>query len=355
MEADRPGRFSDGRSAAVRKVMVRVLSTGLEIRGVDGFLIAVWKTEDLLADGDWPEKRGVRLRCISEPDARLAVEDAYVMRDVLPGPPKPSHHRRYGLVLACLLGAGVLIGLMVGLAPMSKLLAHLIPVELERQWGQSIAAGLESQMKACEGKDGIRVLDALARRLAEPLPDDRRQVTIHVLRSKDVNALALPGGEIILFSGLINKAEGPDELAGVLAHELTHIGERHVSAAMIRALGVGVFATMITGDTSGLVASGLGAALAGAYTREDESAADMGALALLEAADIGSDGLALFFRRLATMEGRQGQALAWLSTHPDSAGRAAAIEAKRLPAPRLPALSDADWQAVKRVCSKPKT
>lgn len=354
LEADRPGRFSDGRNAAVRKVTVRVLATGLEIRGVDGFLIAVWKSEDLLADGDWPEKRGVRLRCASEPDARLAVEDAYVIREVLPQAAKPPRPRRTRLVLACLLGTGVLVGLMIGLAPMSKLLAHLVPAGLERQWGQSIAAGLAGQMNACEGRDGARVLDALARRLAETLPPERRQVRVHVLRSKDVNALALPGGEIILFSGLINKAEGPDELAGVLAHELTHIGERHVTAAMIRALGVGVFATMITGDASGLVASGLSATLAGAYSREDESAADSGALTLLEAAGIGSDGLAQFFRRLEAMEGGQGQVLAWLGTHPDSGRRAAAIEARRLPAPRLPALSESDWQAVKRICSKPK-
>lgn len=354
MQTDRSGRFSDGRSAAVRKVTVRVLATGLEIRGVDGFLIAVWKTEDLLADGDWPEKRGIRLRCASEPDARLAVEDSYVIRDVLPQTSRPPRSRRLALILACLLGGGVLAGMVIGLAPLSKVLATLVPAGLERQWGQSIAQGLEGQMKACEGRDGNRVLDALVRRLAEPLPADRREVRIHVLRSKDVNALALPGGEIILFSGLINKAEDPDELAGVLAHELTHIGERHVSAAMIRALGVGVFATMITGDASGVVASGLGAALAGAYTREDESAADMGATTLLEAAGIGSDGLARFFRRLETMEGRQGQVLAWLGTHPDSASRAAAIEARRLAAARLPALSESDWQAVKRICSKPR-
>jgi predicted Zn-dependent protease len=352
LEADRPGRFSDGRNAASRKVTVRVLNTGLEIRGVDGFLIAVWKAEDLLADGGWPEKRGVRLRCASEPDARLAVEDATIIREVLPQPPAPRKSRHLALILACLLGAGVLAGMMLGLAPVSRALATLIPAGLERQWGESIAQGLEGQMKACEGRDGMRVLDALARRLAEPLPAGRSDVRIHVLRSRDVNALALPGGEIILFSGLIQKAEDPDELAGVLAHELTHIGERHVSAAMIRALGVGVFATMITGDASGVVASGLGAALAGAYTREDEAAADMGALALLEAAGIGSDGLARFFRRLQTMEGRQGQVLAWLGTHPDSGSRAAAIEARRLPAPRLPALSENDWQAVKRVCSK---
>lgn len=354
--ADRPGRFSDGRTAAARKVVVRAMATGLEIRGEDGFLVAHWRAEDLVADGEWPAKRGIRLRCAADPDARLAVEDAYVIREAMPAAvgasPATGRSRRIGLLLACLLGGGVLAGLAAGLSPGSKLLARLIPPGLERQWGESIAAGLESQLGACEGRDGGRVLDGLAARLAEPLPGERRGVRVRVLRSPDVNALALPGGEVVLFSGLIAKVEGPDELAGVLAHELTHIGERHVGAAMIRALGVGVFAAMITGDASGVVASGLGAALAGAYSREDEAAADLGAVALLDAAGIGADGLALFFRRLETMEGRRGQVLAWLGTHPDSASRAAAIEARRRPAPHLPALSEADWRTVKSICSK---
>lgn len=355
VEADRPGRFSDGRTAAVRKVVVRVMATGLEIRGEDGFLVAHWRTGDLVADGDWPERRGIRLRCAADPDARLAVEDAYVIRESLPAAPRAApmgRSRRLALVLACLLGGGLLAGLAVGLSPGSKLLARMVPPGLERQWGQGIADGLESRLGACDGRNGARVLDGLAVRLAGALPVERRGVRVRVLRSPEVNALALPGGEVVLFSGLLSKVEGPDELAGVLAHELTHIGERHVSAAMIRALGVGVFAAMITGDASGLVASGLGAALAGAYSREDEAAADLGAVALLETAGIGTEGLALFFRRLETMEGRQGQLLAWLGTHPDSASRAAAIEARRRPAAHLPALSEADWRAVKSICSK---
>lgn len=351
LSADRPGRFSDGRTAASRKVMVRVLSAGLEIRGQDGFLIAVWKTEDLITDGEWTEKRGVRLRCSAEPNARLAVEDAYFIRDSLPKPVEPPRRRRLGLLLACLLGGGVLLGLGLGLSPASKLLARLIPAGLERQWGQSLAQGMQAHLKTCDGREGNRVLDALTRRLAEPLPEDRRSVRVRVLRSRDVNALALPGGEIVLFSGLIAKAEGPDELAGVLAHELTHIGERHVSAAMIRALGVGVFAAMITGDASGLAASGVTAALAGAYSRDDETAADLGGLALLEAAGVSSDGMARFFRRLESMEGGAGRLAAWLGTHPDSGKRAALIESRRVPGAHLPALSEGDWRAVKDICS----
>jgi beta-barrel assembly-enhancing protease len=352
--ADRPGRFSDGRSAATRRVLVRVMSTGLEIRGEDGLLVAHWRTDDLVADGDWPEKRGVRLRCSSEPDARLAVEDSYIIAQALPKPAAPPKGRRRALILAGLLGVGILIGLGLGLGPASKILAHLVPAGMERRWGLSMAQGLEGHFRACDGGKGTVVLEALAARLAQPLPEERRHVRIHVLASRDVNALALPGGEIVVFSGLIKAAEGPDELAGVLAHELTHIGRRHVTAAMIRALGVGVVATVITGDASGVVAGGLGAALAGAYSREDEREADLGALDLLAKAGIGSDGFARFFRRLEVMEGGGNALLSWLGTHPDSASRAAEIEARRHPEPHLPALTEDEWLAVKRICSKAK-
>ena len=351
LPTDRAGRFSDGRSAACRMVLVRVMKTGMEIRGQDGFLIAVWKTEDLQSDGDWPEKNGVRLRCASEPDARLAVEDAGFIRDGLAQAASPRRHR-LGLILAALLGVGVVAGLALGLPQASRFAARLVPVAMERDWGRNIAAGFESHMKVCGGRAGRQALDELVGRLAEGLPPDRRHITLHVVERSDVNALALPGGDIILFSGLIAKAEGPDEIAGVLGHELTHIGERHVSAAMIRAMGVGVLATLLTGDASGLVAGGVATALAGAYSRDDEAEADRGGLALLERAGIGSEGMIAFFRRLEAMEGKPGPLLQWLGTHPEAGARAAAIAAARRPAPHLPALSESQWQAVKSICSQ---
>ncbi|MBI3447156.1 MAG: M48 family metallopeptidase [Magnetospirillum sp.] len=351
LRADRPGRFSDGRSAGVRKVVVRVLATGMEIRGIDGFLIAVWKTEDLRADGDWPEMKGVRLRCASEPDARLAVEDAYFIKDALPKVDEPRR-RRIGLILGALLGAGVLAGLVLSLPMASRLAASLVPAGMERDWGRNIAAGFESQLRVCEGKAGRQALEGLIARLAEGLPADRRSITLHVIDRPDVNALALPGGDVILFAGLIAKADSPDEIAGVLGHELTHIGRRHVSAAMIRGMGVGVIATLITGDASGLVASGIGAALAGAYSRDDEAEADRGGMDLLERAGIGSDGMITFFRRLEDMEGKPGMLTQWLGTHPEAGARAAAIAALRRPAPHLPSMDESQWRSVKAICSK---
>lgn len=354
MRADRPGRFSDGRTAESRPVMVRVLSTGLEIRGGDGLLVAVWRTEDLLPDGELADRPGVRLRCTAEPDARLVVEDAYFIVESLPeiaaAPAATRRRRASALAVALLLGLGIVLGLVAGLPQAARLAVELVPVETERAWGRGMAETLQDQIGLCRGVEGQAALDGLVKRLAAGLVPARRQVRARVLDGAAVNALALPGGEIVVFRGLITQAEGPDELAGVLAHELTHEAERHPTDALVRGLGVGALATLITGDASGVLAGAAALALSARYTRDDETAADRGGLALLAQAGIDSGGLAAFFRRVEAAEAAGGHVPAWLDSHPEAASRAAAAQAAR-PAHRLPpALRDEEWRAIKSMC-----
>jgi len=151
---------------------------------------------------------------------------------------------------------------------------------------------------------------------------------------------------VMVFAGLLADAQSPDEVAGVLAHEFTHLRLRHPTAAMIRATGVGLAVTLVTGETSGVLASGAAMALAGAYSREDEAAADAGGVALMNAAGLDAHGLSAFLRRLAAHPSR---VPAWLSTHPDSAARADAVD--RLARPDgHPVLAPEQWTALKGIC-----
>ena len=63
-------------------------------------------------------------------------------------------------------------------------------------------------------------------------------ITVRVIPEKTVNAFAAPGGQVVLFSGLIEKAESPEEVAGVMAHEIAHAIERHPMQTMPRAAGM---------------------------------------------------------------------------------------------------------------------
>jgi predicted Zn-dependent protease len=91
--------------------------------------------------------------------------------------------------------------------------------------------------------------------------------------------------------------------------------------------------------------------MASSYSRADEAAADRGALELLKRAEIGNGGFATFFHRLEMLEAGGGLP-AWMGTHPETASRAAAVEAVADPRPLPPALDEDEWQAIKVICGK---
>jgi predicted Zn-dependent protease len=322
-------------------VSVVAVAAGLEIRDADNLLIAFWKAADLQR-GDSVPGGSVRVRCAAEPQARLVVDDPAL------APPAPRQLRGVVMVaVAAVLSVAMIAAGYAALPWLARSAVAALPVSVEREWGRSIAAGFEHHGRFCRAPAGEAALAGLVERLAAPLPPDLRPSRLLVVDAATVNALALPGGVVVVFRGLLNGARGPDELAGVLAHELIHLRERHPAAAMVRGLGVGVVVGVLVGDTSGLAASGAAALLASSYTRADEADADAGAVELLRRAGIGAEGLAVFFRRLAKGGAEPPQ---WLSTHPDSAARAAAVEAAADHTPRPPALRDDEWQALKAIC-----
>lgn len=348
----RKGRYSDGRSAASRPVAVHPTPKGIEIRDELGLLVAFWQSDDLRSDGEMPDGSGARLRCRAEPDARLVVADPAFVRDSLPAvAADKGRRRRSGLVAmmaAAALAAAIAVAVMAALPLAARSLTGLVPVSLEAEWGRHIAAGIEGQARACRRPAGEAALAELAARLAARLPADRRVVHLRVLDTPMVNAIALPGGNIVVFRGLLDLAEEPDEVAGVLAHELVHVAERHPTAAVIRGLGLGLVVTVVTGDASGMAAGAAASLLASAYSRDDEAAADRGAVALLEGAGIGAGGLASFFHRMAESQG--GSLPQWLSTHPEGRSRAATVEAAASRLDRPPSLRDEAWRALKGIC-----
>ncbi|MEM7172746.1 MAG: M48 family metallopeptidase, partial [Pseudomonadota bacterium] len=105
------------------------------------------------------------------------------------------------------------------------------------------------------------------------------------------------------FRGLIDDASGPDAVAGVLAHEMGHVTERHGTAGLIKALGLGFFFGVVLGDLgSGAVLAAGETLLQLSYGRDAERDADDRAVDLLTASGISSQGLADFFQQLERLE-----------------------------------------------------
>jgi predicted Zn-dependent protease len=153
---------------------------------------------------------------------------------------------------------------------------------------------------------------------------------------------------VILFDGLVQNAESADELAGVLAHEIGHVRERHVMTAMLRQFGLSILASGISsgvgGDALGLISLD--------YSREAESQADGYARARLAAADISPGGTARFFERAGKEEHAPGW-ISWIDSHPSPAGRGRSFrQAVRAGHAYVPALSPAEFAAIKRMCKE---
>lgn len=261
-------------------------------------------------------------------------------------PPRRRYGRwidRIGLWKAVAAAAIVSVLVVIGAGYLPALIAPIVPKALEEAVGAPIMAGLEGSF--CSSPAGDAALARLTRSLAPGMEGlDVRIVSIPI-----VNAAALPGDHVLIFEPLLRRAEGPDEVAGVLAHEIAHIENRHVAEAMVRQLTFGLFVAMVGGNTGANLETFLGAR----YSRGAESEADEDAIRMLRSAAISPAGAADFFARVAEDEARLGvlgQGLSYISTHPEPVVRERRFRTAAGAAGYKPPLSTEEWQALRDIC-----
>lgn len=216
-------------------------------------------------------------------------------------------------------------------------LAPHVPAEWEEKLGETAFAQYQLGQEFMDQKTTDQLLMPLVQPLLDHLPTDRYQYRFHISRDQQVNAFALPGGYIVINSGLLLKADSADEVLGVLAHEIAHITEQHSVRNIMGTAGIYVTINAMLGDMTGLLATVANAApflLNQSYSRGFESEADAEGLALLEKAHIDPQGLVTFFEKLQTLEQEKMAEMAgdensetlkntlqFLSTHPATEDR----------------------------------
>jgi predicted Zn-dependent protease len=342
----------------------------LRILDDEGREIARWPYDELhLLDED-QAGRDVRLKCGDEGVARLTVADRRLLHELSQHARAPQATRaakpRIGMVRALGLGVAglaILVAVVwVALPRMAGWTAARIPVSWEEALGERVfeemaelfSATQQEAPKFCETAAGRTALDRLTARLAGPAAAQvatpyRFQVS--VLDIEMANAFALPGGRVVLFRGLIEEAGDASEVAGVLAHEMGHVTHRHGTQAILRSLGMEVLFGLMLGELGEGLFGGIGANLLSlSYSREAEAEADRVALALLGDTGIGAQGLSAFFKRLAEEGADLPAALQLLSTHPSHEARARLFD--RAESAKGPAMSAADWAALKEMCGR---
>ncbi len=274
--------------------------------------------------------------------------------DLMPHLERTAEHvRRARFGRRTLLGVAVgsVVALVLILWFASDVLVRMavsrIPVEWERPIGAAARGQfLAGQQVVKEGPAVAAVLE-ITKRLIDQVPDNPYKFEVTVVRSDVVNAFALPGGSVIVFTGLLKKAESPDEVAGVLGHELNHMLLRHGLERIVKTLGVVAVVTIFVGNQEGLVglAKQLGIELVTLkFGREQEAEADLQGLKLLHRAKIPSEGMIRFFERLSESDKLQ---VEMLSTHPMSAARAERLKAEAASLPKQePVPFTFEWAAV---------
>lgn len=262
----------------------------------------------------------------------------------------PAHSRygawidRVGLTRAALAFAGIAaVAVFIGLKTPGWV-APFVPLSWERKLGDAMVGDFGGRFcRTGPGQDALRKLVA---RLEGP--DDGPAVEVANIGM--VNAVALPGGRIIIFQGLIDKAKSADEVAGVLGHEMGHVRHRDTIQALIRQLGLSVVLGGFSGDVGGYV----NGALSMSYSRDAEARADKASIEALKRANISPLDTAAFFDRMAKGEkamGRMADALNYMSSHPLSESRRKAFAKSAIKEHRYgEALSPAEWQALRSMC-----
>ena len=223
-------------------------------------------------------------------------------------------------------------------------LAPHIPAEWEQSLGETAFEQYALGQEFLDQEDTDKLLTPLVQPLLDNLDNDRYQYHFHISRDEQVNAFALPGGYIVINSGLILKADSADEMLGVVAHEIAHVTEQHSVRNIMGTAGVYLTINAMLGDMTGLLAVVADAApflINQSYSRGFESEADEEGLALLHRAGINPEGLLTFFEKLRALEQEKMQDMAgednseamattlkFLSTHPATDDRIDNLQAR---------------------------
>ncbi len=243
----------------------------------------------------------------------------------------PHHPGAPRRVAAALVAVCVFLGAVLPSAAQAGLFSF--DLKDERELGEKFNALIRARMPLIEDTEVNDYVTGVVERLVRVMPPQPFQFNVSIIENNAVNAFAGPAGYVFVFTGLLLQMEHESEMAGVLAHELAHVSQRHIAKRVgeMKALTigqlVGVLAGVIVGQTTGnkdvgtALAVGSQAATAQAYlkySRDDEQEADQVGLNYLVAAGYPPTGLVEAFetmRRLKWMQG-SGDIPTYLSTHP---------------------------------------
>ena len=202
------------------------------------------------------------------------------------------------------------------------------------QAGREAATQVERQMPILRDRMIESYVEGVGRRLVAAIPQEFQhpefRYSFHVVNASDINAFALPGGPTYVNRGMIEAAHSEGEMAGVMAHELSHVALRHATAQATETQKA-QFGSILGQIAGAVIGGGLGQAIGGAsqvgfgawalkYSRKYESQADILGAQIMARAGYDPRDLANMFRTIE-QQSKGGNGPEWLSSHPNPGNR----------------------------------
>ncbi len=364
-----PAIFFDGTCSARHDVIVEATATGLTIIAFGRRVLDEWLYPELrrqsapdgvLRLGREGETLLARLE-VRDQALAGAIEDRAVTLDR--GGVEERALRRKVVGLSLFAVGSLLLTAIVGVPALTNRIVPLVPLAVDQKLGNAVDKQIRSALDThhlgagfecgngpgeAPGHDALQRLVARLHAAADlPFP-----LNVEVVRRDEPNAFALPGGHIYVYRGLIDRAQSPDELAGVLAHEIGHVAHRDGARTVLQAAGLSFLFGMMLGDFvgGGAVVIAAKTVLRSSYSRRVEAAADRYSVALMTEAGGDPHALAAILARIVS---DRDEGMKLLRDHPETRDRIGAINAAAPSAATAPLLDAADWSALKQICASP--
>lgn len=287
--------------------------------------------------------RGIFFSDAAKPGASIFTLDQSILRHpaikshrevaVVLGQREVGRALRLTLYFAVICVVATWLGSLAVSAMVGAIVAR-VPMTWEERIGEGEMEHLRRSGRLVEDSNSVAQLTALAAPLIQVLPADRRNVKFHIVTDPMPNAFALPGGNVVVNTGLLKLADQPEELLGVLAHELGHFTKRHAIRRIVAAAGpMVIFGVFLHGGNGAgnMLGAGAGLMIFEGFSQEYETEADVTGWSYLVAANIDPRGMIRSLQKLEASEGNPGlhkvvpQAF---QSHPATEERIARLEGK---------------------------
>lgn len=241
-------------------------------------------------------------------------------------------YRTFSVLLCCVVVVAAAIFLW---KPFVATCATYIPFSWEKKLGEAVFLGIKQETTIIQNDALNREFKTLLEPLTATVGPISNDLQFYLAKSDTLNAFALPGGKVVVNSKTILEAGRLEELFGVLAHEISHVTQRHTARQIITVLGVYTVVDIVLGSGVGTVAAisqGASYLLQQGFSRDQERDADRTGLEYLHAAQIDPNGMIEFFQRIQEEHDKNiplsevEKALSFLSTHPATTDRISGLK-----------------------------